>query len=150
MTKARKIISQYADGGFTDVVGASDGRRYRAWYIGRPGTGMLDHNTPVVLANERGPEYFVSHESLRNPAVLRHVQAIENMRTGRLPQFAEGGFTSGTEVGGQAVPADVARMNNLMSALYELLSGGRIYAVVEDSQVVEIQKRYDKIQAAAG
>lgn len=158
MAQARKIIAgapkveQRYTGGFTNVTGADDGRQYRAQYIGRPGTGMLNHANPVVLANERGPEYFVSNKSLKNPAVLNHVRAIENIQRSRrpVPQFQEGGFSNQT--GGQAQSAqsfDVQRSNMMMAELIRILSGG-VVAVIEDTTVRDIQSRYNKLNAASG
>ena len=81
-------IPQFFEGGL-NVTGAQDGRSYQAKYIGKHPGGMLpDH--PVVLASERGPEYFVPNPLLHNPVVLDAVRTIENIR---LRQFANGGAT---------------------------------------------------------
>lgn len=164
INQARKIINgapkvkQKALGGWSDVTGEDDQRQYRAKYIGRPGTGMLNYSHPVLLANERGREYYVDAETLRNPYALRLVQSIENIKhnRGSVMQRAEGGYNQADANGFQPVapsPAmsqDLAKNNQLMAQLITILSSGRVYATITDSHLREIFERNDKINAASG
>jgi len=134
-------------GGFTDVTGATDGQTYRAKYLGQVGTGMLNHASPVVLANERGPEYFVDNASLRNPAVLNHVRAIENLK-GSVPQFADGGFSPGGG-GGEMMAAMMGQVYNVLALLQSRLSQP-LFAIIEDRTITDMNYRSQKINAAAG
>lgn len=81
---------QFADGNFMDVIGASDGRRYRAG-VGS-GTGM--YNKPTMypglgLVGERGRELVFSNQDterlLQDPALLSAISA-----TIRGPQYDTG------------------------------------------------------------
>lgn len=85
-------LPQLMDGGFSDVVGAQDGKSYRAKRIGKPTGGLIPSGPSLALVNEKGPEYFVPNGLLRDQRVANHVGAIEAIRT---HQFAAGGLTSG-------------------------------------------------------
>jgi TP901 family phage tail tape measure protein len=89
-------VPQYFDGGFHNVIGAKDGKNYRAKNIGRHGGGMLPGSPSLVLASEKGPEYFVPYHLFKDQRVANHVGAIEAIRTN---QFADGGFTMPVSVG---------------------------------------------------
>lgn len=96
-------IPQKKLGGYHQVQGADDGKTYNAQYIGRPDSGMLPSGQKLILANEAGPEYFVANHHLKNPAVARHVQMIENLvnsrqstSSGSIRQMKEGGSTGNT------------------------------------------------------
>jgi hypothetical protein len=148
---AAPVVKQKYMGGFDDYIGATDGRSYSAKFIGRPGTGMLNYNHPVVLANERGPEYYVDHDTLRNPVALRYVQAIENLKHGRTTQMYEGGFTGTPSA--NATTAAMPGMEALTSSvimLNNILSSGRIFATISDSHLREVFERYDKLVRAQG
>ena len=81
-------VPQKATGGWTEVVGEDDRRTYQARYIGQVGTGMLEYDHPVVLANEGGRrEYFVDARSLEDPVVREHVEAIERAKSGNLTPY---------------------------------------------------------------
>lgn len=99
ISQARKIfdespaVGQRFTGGYYDVLGATDRKKHRAKYIGEQDTGLLPSGK-VLLANERGREYLVSNQDLQRPAVLKRVQEIESMRTGKgVDQRFDGGFT---------------------------------------------------------
>lgn len=160
--KAKELLAsapelpQRATGGWTDVTGADDGQLYHARYIGQVGTGLLDYAHPVVLANEGGKrEYFVDHETLRNPVALNHVRAIENIKSGGrpspVPQMAEGGFTQ-TGGGSATQPPDfgpiLAQLGMLLARLSGILDNG-VVAVIEDRTVVDLMKRQGKLLGAA-
>lgn len=149
--QARKILAatetpQKKDGGWHNVTGATDGVSYQAKYIGSTGTGLLPSH-PVVLASEAGAEYFVSNRDLHNPYVLDHVRAIENLSGNRtpLPQFQEGGFTSGS------VPQPASENVLLVAVLTQLSSKiDRMYARIDDNTIVDLQERYAEISEASG
>lgn len=154
--KKAKELLQKADGGWNTVTGMQDHRTYHAKYIGRPGTGMLNHPHPVILANERGPEYYVDNDTLRNPAAFAHVQAIENIKRNRgLLQRATGGFNTdtiatGTTTGTTPTSGVSTQAIAAMQQLLDILQSGRIYAVVEDNTILDIQQRTTKLNNARG
>jgi len=151
--KAPDVPQKYT-GGFHNVTGAQDGRSYNAQYIGKQGTGLLPSH-PVLLASERGPEYLVANEDLRNPTVLNHVRAIENIRSSRggtVPQRADGGFTP-TPAGGSSIPPEMlAIMANMMqtnAALLAAIEKG-IPAIVGDNAIVDLGERQRQLNRASG
>jgi len=84
-------LPQMYDGGFHNVIGAKDNKRYNAKFLGRHKGGMLPSSPSLLLASEKGPEYFVPNHLLRNQTVINSVRTIEAIRTN---QYADGGFTS--------------------------------------------------------
>ena len=148
-TVIQSLVQKKA-GGYLDVRGQDDNIQYRARYIGDPQTGMLPP-TPVVLASEAGPEYFVSNKDLQNPRVLNYVRAIENIRLARTGQFVDGGATTALPAGNENSRPDPAMMALLqaINRLNENLEGG-IQAMVEDDTIVSINKRFNKLNNAAG
>jgi hypothetical protein len=126
-------FAQKAKGGYHNVMGQDDKRNYHAQFIGQRSTGMLPAHPSLVIAGERGPEYFVDNETLSTPQGGWHVRALENIRQGRagqLPQFAEGGYTSATPA---QVPtngmvmvasAELSMLNNTLTMLNNILNGG--------------------------
>lgn len=158
IAQAKKILSdapavtQRKDGGYLNVKGGQDGVKYRARYIGeQQASGMLP-NSPVVLASERGAEYFVSNRDLNNPFVFDHVQAIDNIVNARggIPQFAEGGATAPLpqRPSNQSVMNDAAVLAALKEISMKL--DNRTTAVIEDDTVVGINKRFSKLNRLSG
>jgi len=169
--QAKKILSsapavkQKAGGGYL-VTGADDGRAYNASVIPTPYTGLLP-NHPVlfqsratgapVLASERGQEYFVSSDALRNPYVANLTRMIDNIAgPGRrgVQQFAEGGANPPAQTTGPAPDAgvDMAVMRDLaasINTLNTLLASG-IVAVIPDRTLTAIPERLGKINKASG
>lgn len=116
---ASKDVPQYAEGGYTPVIGATDGKRYNAKNVGRLSAGLTPSSPSLALISEEGPEYFVPNGLLRNHAVAQHVAAIDAIRTN---QFAEGGYTSTPETMGNneliaLLNANLALMNALNSKI---------------------------------
>jgi hypothetical protein len=142
--RSAPTVEQKFMGGFT---GATDGQTYQARYIGQQNTGMLAYDTPVVLANERGPEYYVDNASLRNPYILNHVQAIENLKGGAVTQFANGGMSMGA--GSGELSAIIGQLQSVLGVLAQRLSSP-IQAVIEDRTLVDMSTRSKKLTAAAG
>ncbi|MCX8461991.1 phage tail tape measure protein [Bacteroides fragilis] len=93
-TKTAQVqVKQWASGRY-DVIGEDDGRTYRGVpYIGDSPTGIVRRTS---LISESGAELIINAEDLSR---LQHhinypivVQAIQDARSGRLPQRAEGNY----------------------------------------------------------
>lgn len=154
-------IPQRKRGGYVDVLGQDDGRRYRAKYIGQPITGMLP-GSPVllntgggpVLASETGQEYFVSNQALRNPVVFNYVRAIDNIA--RTRQYQEGGFTGAAPPpipdASSALPENNSNNTQMMEVLVRLtgvLESG-VYARIDDDTLIDIRNRLNQLVSASG
>lgn len=165
IAQAKKILAgapkvqQKAGGGFLSVTGADDGRTYSASVMPTPYTGMLP-DYPVlfqsnatgrpVLASERGAEYFVSSDALRNPYVANLTRMIDNIAGGRVAQFAEGGANPPQQNPAPQMDMAVLReLSAVLASLQKQLSGG-IVAVIPDRTLAAIPDRYSKINDVAG
>lgn len=93
-TKTAQVqVKQWASGRY-DVIGEDDGRTYRdVPYIGDSPTGIVRRTS---LISESGAELIINAEDLSR---LQHhinypivVQAIQDARSGRVPQRAEGNY----------------------------------------------------------
>lgn len=138
-------VPQYADGGYTDVIGANDGKKYNAKNLGRLSGGMTPRNPSLALISEEGPEYFVPNHLLQNQQVLNSVRVIEAIRTN---QYAEGGFTSPIAVGSGAMSDErvVAFLQANLSMLSALNSKiPNMQAVIDDGTVDAINKRTSEL-----
>jgi TP901 family phage tail tape measure protein len=80
----------FAAGGFT--ANGFTGLQYQN--LSQSQGGMLPGGPFLATVNEVGPEYFVPHHLLTQPAVARSVEIIEAVRTGQVGAFAAGGFTA--------------------------------------------------------
>lgn len=169
--QARRVLNstpaapQRKDGSYFTVQGEDDGRTYRAKHIGQPGTGMLPKHPVLidsitgakVLGSERGAEYFVAHHDLQDPAVMRHVSAIESIR-----QRADGGFStedgappaaySSNDFAPASAPpyAEILdRAIGLLNRLTDVLEGG-LLAVIDDETVLDLRTRTQELDRARG
>lgn len=165
MAQARKILSSAPEvtqryGGGYMVKGQDDGRTYNANVIGRPQTGLLP-GSPVlfqsaatgqpVLASERGAEYFVSNENLRDPYVANLVKMIDATTTRGVSQFANGGMNT-TMPSGAGMSMDtnlLMTLNATLAQLQMVLSAG-VYARLDDRTLIESQKRFNTINDNTG
>lgn len=155
---APKVTQKY-EGGYM-VTGATDGRSYNPAMIAPPSTGMLPGHPVLfqsratgqpVLASERGPEYFVSTESLRDPYVANMVRMIDLASNGRrVSQFADGGVNPPTAA--QTTTESSRVLGDLATALTILnrILGSGINAVLPDDTIVNAKKRFDKINDNTG
>lgn len=142
-------IPQKYMGGYSDVTGAQDGQRYRARYLGNSKTGMLPGTPSLVLASEKGPEYYVSNSSLRNPQVARLVQMIDNIeRRKGIPQMSGGGYTQGGTSSAGYGSADVGLVKAL-SLLTRILQGG-ITASLPDRTIRDASERLTAMEQSSG
>jgi PAS domain-containing protein len=153
-TAIQKFVApQKFEGGYTDVIGATDGKNYRAQNIGRQKTGLLPNHPSLVLASEKGAEYFVAAEDLKNPMVANYVRIIDNISNARTatPQFASGGATAPITA---APPQNGAEMEllrdvkTLFSALLARLNQP-IVATVPDGTVIDINRRFERLNDAS-
>ena len=160
IAKAKQVLTearQKKHGGWADVRGNEDGQLYHARLIGQPSTGLLDYPHPVltssgILANEVGKEYYVSHADLRNPRVLDHVRAIENITSHR--QRATGGFAS-TSPDNNVAPASpnfssLEKMVAQNNALLSLLLTKGVQANIGNDELLAIQRQTEKLRKASG
>lgn len=145
-------IPQFFDGGFHHVKGDKDGKTYNAKFLGRHEGGMLPGSPSLLLASEKGSEYFVPNHLLNDPLVANYVRVIEAIRTN---QFAAGGFTSSPgiqSVGGDAVASpEMAGLIAQNTAVLMKLSKkmDHISARIEPSEVeriTEMQNVQSRIQ----
>lgn len=147
-------VDQFFDGGVSDksgnhkVKGAKDGKTYRAKYLGKHKGGMLPSTSSLILASEKGPEYFVPYHLMRNQEVVNHVAAIEAIRTN---QMADGGYT--TPPGGGSGNSDdmmsvIMSNTAVMKLLYQMIPNMK--AVVDDKNAEKIVKKAEKLDKYRG
>ena len=152
--KPANVGQQKADGGYSDVI-APDGKTYNAQYIGRPQGGMLPPGEKLILANERGSEYFIPNHLLNNPLVADYVSMIEGIRVGR--QFEQGGFVKAEAPTAQPTPLmpqgggaagltkeDIEYLISAVNRLNQNLENG-VNAVLEDDFLLNAQNRLNSI-----
>jgi hypothetical protein len=85
---ASEPLPEMKEGGYTDVIGESDKKKYHAKLAGKQ-KGLITE--PSILVAEDKPEYVVPGDLLeKNKTVRRYVEEIEVMRVGK--QFAGGGY----------------------------------------------------------
>lgn len=138
-------------GGYTDVVGATDGKTYNAEYLGPRSTGMLPAHPNLVLASEKGPEYFVSHQDLQKPRVASFVRAIDNISKSGTPQFQEGGSTTGDidQIGPPEASESPEVMIDLKNILMDIKENG-LEANIPDRTIIDIMYRAQDLRRANG
>lgn len=147
-------VEQKFDGGYHTVRGQQDNQTYKARYIGQPTTGMLPPTPSLVLASERGPEYFVSNEALSRPDVSWHVRAIENLVSYSRPvrQFADGGFNDVSSTAPVApspiLPSELLGAINLLNAL--LSQGIKAEAIIGYPQIRDLNDEFARIAKIQG
>ncbi len=159
-TIAATTVAQFRKGGYTEVTGEDDGRRYRAEYIGRP-SGLLSQGPKLALLNEDGPEYVVPNHALRKPKIARHLRIIDNLINNRpVPQYMAGGLTNDTQGNvpqGEAVSdLDIrteSELNtNLLAAIERLndnIENG-IPAIIGDTTIREMLEKIQFIKDREG
>jgi hypothetical protein len=117
---------------------------------------MLPHYPSIVLASERGAEYYVNHDALSMPQVDWHVRAIDNIvnhrSAAKLPQFAEGGYRNADAL--PPAPAnqmmDFSHINSTLTRMNVLLEqllhqGIQAQAVIGWTQVRELKQSIDRL-----
>lgn len=152
-TKTAQVqVKQWASGRY-DVIGEDDGRTYRGVpYIGDSPTGIVRRTS---LISESGAELIINAEDLSR---LQHhinypivVQAIQDARSGRLPQRAEGNYDpirnstsriSQTTSSPTDKEANLAQLIKELHALIEKLKYLKAYIVLRELN--EAQELADK------
>lgn len=152
-TKTAQVqVKQWASGRY-DVIGEDDGRTYRdVPYIGDSPTGIVRRTS---LISESGAELIINAEDLSR---LQHhinypivVQAIQDARSGRVPQRAEGNYdpirnstsrTSQTTSSPADKEANLAQLIKELHALIEKLKYLKAYVVLRELN--EAQELADK------
>ena len=152
-TKTAQVqVKQWASGRY-DVIGEDDGRTYRdVPYIGDSPTGIVRRTS---LISESGAELIINAEDLSR---LQHhinypivVQAIQDARSGRVPQRAEGNYdlirnstshTSQTTSSPTDKEANLVQLIKELHALIEKLKYLKAYIVLRELN--EAQELADK------
>ncbi len=152
-TKTAQVqVKQWASGRY-DVIGEDDGRTYRGVpYIGDSPTGIVRRTS---LISESGAELIINAEDLSR---LQHhinypivVQAIQDARSGRVPQRAEGNYDpirnstsriSQTTSSPTDKEANLAQLIKELHALIEKLKYLKAYVVLRELN--EAQELADK------
>lgn len=149
---AQVQVKQWASGRY-DVIGEDDGRTYRGVpYIGDSPTGIVRRTS---LISESGAELIINAEDLSR---LQHhinypivVQAIQDARSGRVPQRAEGNYDpirnstsriSQTTSSPTDKEANLAQLIKELHALIEKLKYLKAYVVLRELN--EAQELADK------
>ena len=156
--KRTDYVRGYEDGGYTDVIRAQDGRRFRA-KVNPRGRGYIDG--PELLVGERGREFVANAEAVNNPHIRPVFDIIDqaqrrgtvgrlNMRTIarslggiRARGYAGGGYTGGD--GGGVVYGDNAPVLALLGQLHDdilqvkdaIRTDHRAYVVLSDLNAMQ-------------
>ncbi len=81
-------VQQKYDGG--EVVGASDGKRYKPNYYGEAKTGYYA-DPSLFLTSEKGGEYVIAYPETKDPIVANFLPYLEATRQRRVRGYADGG-----------------------------------------------------------
>ncbi len=156
--KRTDYVRGYEDGGYTDVIRAQDGRRFRA-KVNPRGRGYIDG--PELLVGERGREFVANAEAVNKPHIRPVFDIIDqaqrrgtvgrlNMRTIarslggiRARGYAGGGYTGGD--GGGVVYGDNAPVLALLGQLHDdilqvkdaIRTDHRAYVVLSDLNAMQ-------------
>lgn len=154
-------VNQKAEGGYTTVQGADDRENYRAKMLPKFENGFLN-NPSLVLAGEKGTEYFVNNDMLQNPDVAQIVAGIEALSRGRISQVdfsqmlsmpamqqkASGGYTSPSFSTASVTPVNNSNDTMLLMVAESLAKlnkhldeGITSNAFIGDPTIIEFQKR---------
>lgn len=148
-------VVQFASGKY-DVIGADDGRTYHVPYLGPASTGVV---TRPALVGERGTELIIAADTLdRLRSHINYpmiVNAINDARSGRVPQHASGSYdaladpTSPASYVTGSAGDDKAGLLKWVIAIYNLLksmpNNKRCYVVLDD--INEAQELKDRSSA---
>jgi hypothetical protein len=148
------VVDQHASGRY-DVIGAEDGRTYRSVpYIGDAPTGIV-HGPALV--SERGDELIVSSphlKLLRQHVAFPHIlRAIDDVRSGRVPQRASGNYdTIDMDATSLVPPADPENERLILAldrliAILETIDANGVHAVVGLDEIDALYKLRDRSRA---
>lgn len=153
-SKVQRVV-QFASGKY-DVIGADDGRTYHVPYLGPASTGVV---TRPALVGERGTELIIAADTLdRLRSHINYpmiVSAINDARSGRVPQHASGSYdaladaTSPASYVTGSAGDDKAGLLKWVIEIYNLLknipNNKRCYVVLDD--INEAQELKDRSSA---
>lgn len=131
------LVPQFAEGGFTDVTGAKDGRKHRATVDQRFSGGFVDRK---MLVGERGNEYVVPDWVLQTPYAMQQVENLEAIRTGQQPVVNNSTINNYTNNSGTD-----AETKQLLKMVLEYLKK-RPLAIIADQTLLDIQERLDQLE----
>ena len=168
--KRTDYVRGYEDGGYTDVIRAQDGRRFRA-KVNPRGRGYIDG--PELLVGEKGREFVANADAVNNPHIRPVFDIIDqaqrlgtvgrlNMRTIarslggiRARGYAAGGYTGAD--GGGVVYGDNGPVLALLGQIHDdilqlkeaIRTDHRAYVVLSDlnamQQKLDAAKKLAKI-----
>ncbi|MBI9052458.1 MAG: hypothetical protein JEY96_01490 [Bacteroidales bacterium] len=136
---------QFAKGKY-DVVGADDGKKYSANYIGNAKTGIIDNPS---LVSEINREMIIDNPTLER-TMVNAPWAIDAIMANRVPQFASGNY-SNTESQGldmsqiEALIAKSTEVNSMLSV--QLSEGIKAEAFYNNEQVHKIRTETRKLDS---
>lgn len=156
--KRTDYVRGYEDGGYTDVIRAQDGRRFRA-KVNPRGRGYIDG--PELLVGEKGREFVANAEAVNNPRIRPVFDIIDqaqrhgtvgrlNMRTIarslggiRARGYAAGGYTGAD--GGGVVYGDNGPVLALLGQIHDdilqvkeaIRTDHRAYVVLSDLNAMQ-------------
>lgn len=156
--KRTDYVRGYEDGGYTDVIRAQDGRRFRA-KVNPHGRGYIDG--PELLVGEKGREFVANSEAVNNPRIRPVFDIIDqaqrrgtvgrlNMRTIarslggiRARGYAAGGYTGAD--GGGVVYGDNGPVLALLGQIHDdilqvkeaIRTDHRAYVVLSDLNAMQ-------------
>lgn len=154
---AQVTVRQWASGNY-DVIGQDDGKAYNDIpYIGPAPTGIVRRTS---LISENGSELIINAEDLTR--LQRHInypvviEAIQDARSGRVPQRASGNYdTIGNNMPGaptaspttdtkSSAPVNIDKLIEQLSELMKILKNLRAYVVLRDLHDAEELDRKSK------
>lgn len=151
---AQVQVKQWASGRY-DVIGQDDGKSYNdVPYIGPAPTGIVRRTS---LISENGAELIINAEDLSR--LQKHidypvvVQAIQDSRSGRVPQRAEGNYTNinatpshqaEASTGGTTSTSDIPHLISEIIRLIAVLGNLKAYVVLRDLHNAEELDRKSK------
>jgi hypothetical protein len=144
---AAQTFTQFNTGKY-DVIGATDGRTYRAGYAPAAQTGIYSSPTLIGglgLVGERAPELVVDGPTLRN-IQMNYPEIINAIQAARVPQFAEGNYPAtvtaaqppATQQQQTPSPEMIAMLQSLAEISQKLDNPTRavvVYSDLEDAQI---------------
>ncbi|MCX4334748.1 MAG: phage tail tape measure protein [Bacteroidales bacterium] len=152
------ITAGAEEGGFSDVVRAQDGKKYKA-RLSPDKRGFV--NSPTLLVSENGQEYVIPKEGLENPTLLPFINTMETARrNGQLKSLnfasvypsvqgrVSGGFSSAqTEIQGNSIIYQTdPEMKGLILKLLDRLSRPITAEVsmLGKNGIIEKQEEYNR------
>lgn len=135
-------LPQYIDGGFRNIIGASDGKTYNAQQVSPLKGGMTPSTPSYALFSESGPEYFVPNNLLKDARVANMVNAIEAIRTNGGSSINNAAGSTGTANDSQLIAVLNANLQ-MMAALNSKIPNMGVK--IGDKQIDDISTRTNEL-----